>query len=157
MKSSQRLEQAIQKLYVAFQNDTLHPECCKSCAVGTICDTVDAWKYLTNTHGSVLLNYVGKVHQRLGRKMNGYSPIELLQIEAVFLEGCGYSVPLVRNSKRPENPTDKEVLFNGLCAVVTFLCELDGVDNVLDYSKLFDIKNNKPNYLVTFVSLKTNI
>lgn len=152
MKSSQRLEQAIQKLYSAFHTDALHPECCKSCAVGTICDTSESWKYLTDTHGSVVLNYVGNVHQHFGRKMNGYSPKELLQIEAVFLEGCGYSVPLVRNSKRPENPTDKDVLFNGLSATVAFLCELDDIANVMDYSKLFEFENNKPKHSVTFAS-----
>ena len=139
-----RLEQAIKKLYTAFHNDTLHPECCKSCAVGNILDNTDSWRHLSDTHGSVVLNYVGRVNEGFGRRINGYTPSELLQIEAVFLQGCGYGLPLVRKSVRPKDPTSKEVLFNGLCAAITFLCALDGVDNVMDYSKLFEFEDNQP-------------
>jgi len=146
MTTPYRLDQAIKKLYTAFHNDTLHPECCKSCAVGNICDNTDSWKYLSDTHGSLILNYVGRVNEGFGRKINGYSPSELLQIEAVFLQGCGYSLPLKRKSARPKDPTSKEILFNGLCAVITYLCALDGVDNVLDYSKLFEFENDEPVY-----------
>lgn len=150
MTTPYRLEQAINKLYTAFHNDTLHPECCKSCAVGNICDNTDSWKYLSDTHGSVILNYVGRVNEGFGRKINGYIPSELLQIEAVFLQGCGYSLPLKRQSVRPKDPTSKEVLFNGLCAVITYLCALDRVDNVMDYSKLFEFENDEPVH--TFVT-----
>jgi hypothetical protein len=114
--------------------------------VGNICDNTDSWKYLSDTHGSLILNYVGRVNEGFGRKINGYSPSELLQIEAVFLQGCGYSLPLKRKSARPKDPTSKEILFNGLCAVITYLCALDGVDNVLDYSKLFEFENDEPVY-----------
>ncbi|RZV61482.1 MAG: Na(+)-translocating NADH-quinone reductase subunit F, partial [Flavobacteriaceae bacterium] len=34
--------------------------------------------------------------------------------------------------------TDKDVLFKGLSAVIAYLCELDGVENVMGYSKLFE-------------------
>ncbi|WP_111308579.1 Na(+)-translocating NADH-quinone reductase subunit F [Confluentibacter sediminis] len=146
MKTPVRLEQAIQKLYVAFHNNTLHPECCKQCAVGNILDNREDWKHLTDSHGSIELNYIGKVHEVLGRKFNGYSPLELLKIEAIFLEACGYRLPLHHKNKNPENPTDKDVLFNGLCAVVTFLCGIDNVPNVMDYSKLFEYENDKPKH-----------
>lgn len=138
MKTSHRLESAIQKLYSAFHNDELHPECCQQCAVGNILDHTEAWKHLSNTHGSLELNYVGLVHQNLGRTFGGYSPLELLQIEARFLKGCGYSLPLNRQGIKPKNPKDKNVLFNGLCEVVAFLCDLDGIDDVMDYSQLFE-------------------
>ncbi|MGB3774810.1 MAG: Na(+)-translocating NADH-quinone reductase subunit F [Leeuwenhoekiella sp.] len=146
MKTSGRLEQAITKLYTAFHNDTLHPECCKSCAVGNILDNSDAWRHLSDNHGSLVLNYVGRVNEGFGRRINGYTPSELLKIEAVFLEGCGYNLPLGRKSKRPKDPTSKEVLFNGLNAAVSFLCYLDGIDDVMDYSKLFEFENNQPVY-----------
>jgi hypothetical protein len=146
MKTSHRLNQALQKLYRAFHEGTLHPECCKQCAVGNILDNTDAWKHLTDLHGSVILNYVGLVNQNFGRRFNGYTPLELLQIEAEFLKGCGYTIPLNRNGKKPQTPTAKETLFNGLCKTVGFLCELDGVDNVMDYSKLFEFENNGPKY-----------
>ncbi|AOW19786.1 Na(+)-translocating NADH-quinone reductase subunit F [Urechidicola croceus] len=145
MVLSERLDNAIQKLYVAFHNDTLIPECSKQCAVGNICDNTDSWKHLTDIHGSSQLNYVGLVHQRLGRKFYGYSPIELLKIETIFLKGCGFSIPYNHKTKKPIKTTSKDILFDGLCAVISYLCELDDVDNVMDYSKLFEFENTSKN------------
>ena len=132
-----RLDSAIKKLYAAFHEGRLHPECCTQCAVGTICDNSDAWRHLSDAHGSPHVNYVGLVHQRLGRTINGYTPLELLKIEAVFLAACGYGVPMSRDSVRPVDPSNKDILFKGLCAVVAHLCLLDGVKDVMDYSQLF--------------------
>jgi hypothetical protein len=147
MKTSIRLEQAIKKLYVAFHNNQLNPECCKQCAVGNILDNTDSWKHLSDHHGSLKLNYVGSVHQNLGRKFNGYTPLELLQIEATFLKACLYELPFHHKNKKPKNPTDKDLLFNGLDAVVSLLCELDHIPNIMDYSKLFEFdENEKPKY-----------
>lgn len=81
MKTTPRLESALKKLYTAFHSDKLNPECCKQCAVGNILDQTDSWKHLSDSHGDLKLNYLGKVHQTLGRKFNGYSPFELLMIE----------------------------------------------------------------------------
>lgn len=149
MDNLNRLDRAIKKLYIAFHNNTLHPECNKSCAVGNILDNKDSWKHLSDSHGSLQLNYVGMVNQNFGRKFNGYSPVELLQIEAVFLKGCGYVLPLNGNNPRPKNPTDKEVLFQGLSDTIAFLCGLDGVENVMDYSKLFELKAEKSPYTLS--------
>ncbi|MGC1630470.1 MAG: Na(+)-translocating NADH-quinone reductase subunit F [Gelidibacter sp.] len=146
MKTSYRLEQAIGKLYRAFQNNTLNPECCLQCAVGNILDNKDAWKHLSDQHGSVQLNYVGLVNQNFGRTFNGYSPIELLKIEAIFLKGCGYSIPLNHSGTKPKNPKDKDILFKGFCDTVDFLCALDGVENVMDYSKLFEFEKDRARY-----------
>ena len=151
MHTTSRLENALRKLYTAFHSHTLHPECCQQCAVGNILDNKDAWKHLSDAHGSLQLNYLGLVHQNLGRKFNGYSPIELLQIEAAFLKGCGYSLPLHHRGNKPNCPTDKDVLFNGLCATVALICNLDGVDNVMDYSKLFEFENDQPRYTLSEV------
>lgn len=137
MKSTKRLDLAIEKLYTAFQNNSLHPECCKQCAVGNILDNNDSWKHLSDQHGSLNLNYVGLVNQNFGKKFNGYAPIELLQIEAQFLKACGYQLPLHYKNKRPKNSTDKDVLFLGLSAVVKFLCRLDELPDVMDCSELF--------------------
>lgn len=146
MKTSYRLEKAIEKLYLAFHNNELHPECCKSCAVGNILDRTDAWKHLSDVHGSTQLNYLGKVHQNLGRRFNGYTPYELLQIEATFLTACDYELPLQRDRHKPSNPQDKNLLFNGLCEVIKLLCQFDGVPNIMDYTKLFETENDKPKY-----------
>lgn len=146
MNIPKRLEQALIKLYNAFHNDALHPECCSACAVGNILDNHDSWKHLSDEHGSTTLSYVGRVHQRLGRKFNGYTPLELLQIEKVFLEACGFTVPLCHYNPKPQHPTDKETLFNGLSATVALLCELDNIPNVMDYSKIFEYEEDSPVY-----------
>lgn len=138
MATSKRFDQAIDKLYRAFHADELNPMCCKQCAVGNICDNTDAWRMLTDTHGSTRLNYIGMVNETFGRSINGYLPSELLQIEAVFLKACGYSLPFSHRSKRPLAPTSKETLFDGLSAVVDFLCQLEGIPNVMDCEKLFN-------------------
>ena len=146
MKTTPRLESALRKLYTAFHNNTLNPECCKQCAVGNILNHTDSWKHLSDSHGALELNYVGKVHQTLGRKFNGYSPLELLKIENIFLNTCGYQLPLHYKNEKPQNPTDKAVLFNGLCAVISFLCELDNIKNVMDYKRLFEFEDERPKY-----------
>ncbi|WP_452223280.1 Na(+)-translocating NADH-quinone reductase subunit F [Lacinutrix chionoecetis] len=146
MKLPQRLELALSKLYSAFHNNELHPERCTQCAVGNICDNNESWQHLTDYHGSVKLNYVGLVNQNFNRRINGYTPLELLQIEAHFLKGCGYVLPLDGKNKKPENPKDKSVLFNGLTKAVEFLCQLDNIPDVMNYSKLFEFENDKPKY-----------
>ena len=136
MKTFTRFEKAIQKLYTAFHNNTLNPECCKQCAVGNILDHTDSWKHLSDQHGSLHLNYVGLVNHKFGKRFNGYDPLELLQIEADFLKGCGYSLPLHHNGIRPDDAADKEVLFNGLSEAIKTLCHLDRIPNVMDYTAL---------------------
>jgi hypothetical protein len=152
MKTPKRLEFALIKLYNAYHNNRLNPEDCTACAVGNILDNHDSWKHLSNEHGSLQLNYVGKVHQNLGRKFNGYTPEELLKIEKVFLEACGFKTPLCHYNPKPINPLSKDNLFNGLSSVVDLLCELEKIDNVMDYSKLFEQENGQPVYhLQTFL------
>lgn len=152
MATSERFENAIAKLYNAFHTNQLNPECCNHCAVGNICDNTDTWKNLTDAHGSTKLNYVGIVNENFGRRFNGYKPSELLQIEAAFLTGCGYSLPLNQNSKKPTDTDCKNMLFDGLCAVVTFLCHLEEIPDIMDCEGLFDFdpsaKTTRPEELV---------
>ena len=146
MKTTKRLEHALIKLYNAYHNNRLNPEDCTACAVGNILDNFDSWKHLSDKHGSLQLSYLGKVHQNLGRKFNGYTPQELLQIEKTFLESCGFTTPLCHYNQKPINPSSNEVLFKGLCAVVALLCQLDGIHNVMDYSKIFEQEKGVPVY-----------
>ena len=132
-----RLERALSKLYAAFIDGSLHPGCCTACAVGTICDNKDMWKHMTDAHGSLVLNYVGKVNETFGKRFYGYLPSELLQIEGVFLRACGYELPLNRSSIKPENPQSDAVMFNGMRAVIHYLCDLDGVQDVMDIQEQF--------------------
>ena len=143
METTNRFNLAVQKLYKAYHNNTLNPECCNNCAVGNILNNTDSWKHLSDLHGSLQLNYLGLVHQNLGRRFYGYSPLELLQIEALFLEGCGYEIPLKYKNDKVKNTTNKEALFNGLETVITFLCELDGVPNIMDYNNVFNFNKGK--------------
>ena len=153
MKTTKRLEQALIKLYNAYHNNTLNPEDCSACAVGNILDNHDSWKHLSDHHGSLQLSYVGRVHQNLGRKFNGYTPQEILKIEKVFLDACGFQTPLCHYNPKPKNPTSNEVLFTGLSAVVGVLCALDNIPNVMDFSKLFEQENGEPVYHVeTFIN-----
>ena len=142
MKTTKRLDAAMEKLCTAFHNNTLNAECCINCAAGNICNNTDSWKHFSDDHGSLQLNYVGLVHENLGRRFQGYKPSELLQIEMEFLRGCGYSIPLNYKSRRPKNPASKETVFNGLTAVITYLCVLDNVKSVMDYAPLFTNAQN---------------
>ncbi len=156
MTISRRMEQAIQKLYTAFHSGHLNPDCCILCAVGNICDSRDYWKHFTDLHGSVKLNYVGTINEAFGKKFNGYSPLELLKIEAQFLVGCGYSLPIDRRGKNSKVAVTKEILFQGLSKVVSFLCELDGVPDMMDCSQLFDfeLEEDKENMNCSNVMVK---
>lgn len=138
-----RLEQSILKLYTAFYNQELIPESCTHCAVGNICNNTDVWSHFTDLHGSVRLNYVGMVHERLGRKHHGYSPLELLQIEATFLKACGFSLPLKGHYHKPRNLND-DILFSALEETIAYLCKLDNVTNIFDYSKAIREQISKP-------------
>ena len=152
MKTTKRLEAALIKLYNAYHANKLNPEDCTACAVGNILDNHDNWRHLSNQHGSLQLSYVGNVHQNLGRKFNGYTPQEILQIEKVFLDSCGFKTPLCHYNPKPKNPTSQEVLFDGLCNVVELLCNLDGIPYIRDYSKLFEQEDGEPVYhLETFL------
>ncbi len=153
MKTTKRLDEAVEKLYIAFHENTLNPECCNHCAVGNICNNTDSWKYLSDGHGSLQLNYVGLVHENLGRRFQGYRPSELLQIEVEFLKGCGFSIPLNHKGRRPKNPTSKETLFNGLTAAIAYLCVLDNVKNGMDLTPLFQRADNNYSKL-TMASLE---
>ncbi|MFK7833061.1 MAG: hypothetical protein AB8B52_07285 [Winogradskyella sp.] len=88
------------------------------------------------------MNYLGLLHQNLGKRFNGYTPIELLKIEHAFLKGCGYKFTSSHRLHRP-HVIDSNILFNGLCEVVSQLCSIDGIANVMDCSVLFEFENSK--------------
>ena len=78
------------------------------------------------------------------------------KIEKIFLEACGFKTPLCHYNQKPRNPRDKELLFNGLTAVISYLCKLDSVPNVMDYSKLFEYENNEPIYHLETILKSSN-
>lgn len=145
MRYTQRFENAIAKLYSAFTCGKLNPECCIQCAAGNIVDNKDYWKHFSDTHGSLKLNYVGNVHEFLGRRINGYLPSEILKTEYIFLQACGYGLPFSARSIKPKLPHSQDTLFNGLCAVITYLGALDGIENVMEVTGVFEkvLENRK--------------
>jgi hypothetical protein len=143
MKTSTRFDQAVQKLYEAFHQNRLNPDACTQCAVGNILDNKPFWRHFSDDHGSLNLNYVGLVHQNLGRTFNGYSPLELLKIENSFLNACGYKLPFSKHKNSKKHHPTKDQLFDGLAAVVDTLCKIDGIPNMMDCTTLFDYKQSE--------------
>lgn len=131
------MDMAIQKLYAAFHDGELKPNCCLKCAVGNICNNRDFWRHFTDVHGSLVLNYTGQVNEAFGRKFYGYSPSELIKIEYEFLQGCGYLMPIDKPGMM-KRTHGKDELFIGLSKVIALLCELDGIPNVMDCSAIFN-------------------
>ena len=152
MKMTPRLVRAIGKLYEAFHNHTLQPESPCHCAVGNILDQWEAWRHCTDLHGSGQLNYVGKVNEAFGKRFNGYRPSELLQLEKVFLTSCGYELPIRGWNARPKHPLNQDILFGALCETVAYLCQLDGVADVMDYGALFDYQPSQTSHKPSIVS-----
>lgn len=142
MKLPIRLENAITKLYNAFHNGTLNAFDCKACAVGNICDNTDEWAEHTgnavtlDTHNNVRTVYA-EPNTRIKYFYNGYNQDELYEIESRFLN-------IWIGQQHLDN--NKNIQFKGVCAVVEYLCKLDNIPNVMDYTKLFETENDKPKY-----------
>ena len=62
---------------------------------------------------------------------------ELLAIEQAFLSGCGYTLPINGRNPKPQDPMNKDLQFKGLEAVISKLCELDGIRDIMDCEELF--------------------
>lgn len=136
MQTPSRFDKALNALYEGFYNGQLHPEDACRCAVGTICGGWSSWRYFSDQHGSLQLNYVGRTHQVLRRRYKGYLPSELLSIEAAFLKGCGYDLPLDSKRKRPGSPADLDLIYSGLLAAIAELCRLEGKTDLLPTQKI---------------------
>ena len=141
MKTTKRFDKAVTKLYTAFHEGTLNAFRCQACAVGNIvghgnwfgfsgCGLEDG-KFNKNTSNH--FEYPNDSY---------YSPKELREIEYLFLNAWNGDCKL--------NGYDKERQFKGLSAVVEYLCELDRIPNVMDYTCLFEVEDNKPKYELQF-------
>lgn len=126
MKTTKRFDNAIKKLYTAFHEGTLNMYYCSKCAVGNILGH-HMW------HGKSVKAYL-LFNKRCADEIivesndSGYSAEELARIEYVFILA----------HEKLHNDKDKNYQFKGLCAVIEYLCELDGIPNVTDYTKLFE-------------------
>ncbi len=141
MKTTERFDRALTKLYTAFHEGTLNAFQCGACAVGNIVGH-GYWRGSTFNnlfeHRDDYLK-VCKTKIRLsGINNSGYSDLELTEVEYVFLKAwendkCFYG-------------TKKDTQFKGLCAVVEYLAELDRIPNPMDYTKFFEVEDGKPKY-----------
>jgi hypothetical protein len=144
MKTTKRFEDAVTKLYTAFHKGELDAMDCKHCAVGNMCDNNSNWINLEK--------FGFGVESRICNQFNnstGYSKKELATIEYMFIYG-GSSLKFDNTISKYEvsegyktKQEQKELQFKGLCAVVEYLCELDNIPNVMEFTSLFDTENNK--------------
>ena len=123
-----RTENAITNLYTAFHNDELDSYNCSHCAVGSMCDNDNDWAEIRD-HAFAAMNLNVSVKAIKTIEKTGYTPFEIYEIEKIFIT----EVPF-------ELRQNKEAQFKGLCAVIEYLCELDGVDNVMEIQSLFEYK-----------------
>ena len=133
MKTTKRFDSAVVKLYNAFHNGELNAMDCKMCAVGNMCDNNGDWDYLgvffSNDKRPSKFN-----DAKLLISSTGYSVEEVMNIEDIFIRDCNYTEGTI------------EQHLKGLCSVVEYLCELDNIPNVMEFTKLFETENNKPKY-----------
>lgn len=131
MKTTKRFDNAVTKLYNAFHNGELNWSDCRKCVIGVLCNGDRRWHQVLNSGNVYLKNYTGELKQLIDR--TGYNTSDLAKIEQLFLTyatGVGQT----------------EDNYKGLCAVVEYLCELDNIPNVMDYTKLFETENYRPKY-----------
>lgn len=132
-----RFTEAVTKLYNAFHNDQLSYGSCSRCVVGNIVGS-NAWTSVISCGNTNLndfefaynlkLRHEDKKRFKLGLieiSNTGYSPEELYKIEVIFWEAI-------------EEIEDKETQFIGLYNIIKYLCELDNIPNIIDYTSLFE-------------------
>ena len=139
--STERFEKAVTKLYKAFHEGNLTYADCSKCAVGNIVGSGGWFGGLVNNlrhgepinYGRAELFYPGVTSLI---KQAGYSLHNLLVVENLFAWG----IRDFNNETSKWHAIDntKETQFKGLCAVVEYLCELDNILNIMDYSSLFE-------------------
>jgi len=136
MKTTKRFEDAVTKLYTAFHNNELNAFDCKHCAVGNICDVKQDWFiHHVNKIKSGIIELTNEESLYSPPRYKDYSEDEIVKIEYVFLSEWA--------KEKSKKGGDKEIQFKGLCAVVEYLCELDNIPNVMDFTSLFYTEDNK--------------
>lgn len=127
---SKRFTEAVTKLYTAFHNKTLNAGNPCACAVGSIVGNGEwrnNFKFCTWD-----LKPVFKNNSTSHKIYSGYTQHELVKVEEIFMISSGFF-----GAKKHDN-------FKGLCAVVEYLCELEGIPNIMDYTSLFETENDAP-------------
>lgn len=136
-----RFEKAVMKLYTAFHEGTLDSGDCAHCAVGNIVGNKTWSNVIGYSHlpDSISEKYFKRlINRQMHKNKNafdvglqeiektGYTPYELMKLESIFMD-------VVVDNKI-------ETQFKGLCEVVKYLAELDGVENPMEIMHLFKNK-----------------
>lgn len=170
MKTTKRFENAVSRLYEAFHAGTLESQSCRACAVGNIVGTqqwISGVDFDNPTEDGfyargLITIQSGLSHAYKAFSKSGYSVEELSEVEYIFMrehdasgitmtfedalydiEKYGYWVAngVDFDSEDEVRQYFREVQFKSLCKVVEYLSELDGIENPMDYSKLFETEN----------------
>lgn len=159
-----RFDNAVSKLIKAFFDETLEKGQCSCCAVGNICDNKSDWKNLFVTLGTSedreQINCIrsgitdtdarffspeelSEIREKAFDtiKQTGYNAYELAKVEKAFEEN---TEAIKIGSDKYENEEGEEIShdeyikdqFNGLCAVIDVLCQLEGINNPDQYKKM---------------------
>lgn len=122
-----RFTDALTKLYNAFHNNTLDAGDCEHCAVGNL---LGHGNWICSSPTQYLrqgLSYTKFKLTMCNENKSGYSLEELKMVEYYFIIG---------HEKHDLENKDRQ--FKGLCKVIEYLCELDGIENVMDFTSLFE-------------------
>jgi len=143
MKTTKRFDKAVIKLYNAFHKGRLNSNHCGACAVGNIVGH-GFWSGGAPSDYIIGVRMVREI--TINDNVSGYNKKELAGIEYRFIMAVHSSGPTYNGKKGRYNEKKKDH-FRGLCAVVEYLCELDNIPNVMDFTKLFEYnKENQPIY-----------
>ena len=134
-----RFENAIRKLIHAFFNDELIATCCRYCPVGNICGgdgwTNIVWSHPDHTHfgGNNLSLQFAIEHNPKALELitkTGYSVRDIVLVENAFMGVVDRLVDL-------GSFTEIEINYQGICAVIDVLCEIEGYDSE-EYKPYFE-------------------
>jgi hypothetical protein len=154
---TKRFKNAVDALMYAFFNETLAKGTCSACAVGTIVawgagekvgkslspvyirDLIsnDLWGMaFSTTDGIQSRDYKMEKEWfvKICIKATGYSADELARIEYVFNTNTEIHYKNYPNHTKQEIMEDQ---YNGLCAVMDVLCEIETIQDAASYKKLF--------------------
>lgn len=136
MKTTKRFDNAVRKLYTAFHENNLSAGLCNKCAVGNMVNGKTDWMGYVDGFKNTMHNQQ-KAYEQV--KSTGYTINEIVDVERIF--ESTYDKFYYQGIE-----TKTESQYKALCAVVEYLCELDNIPNVLDYTKLFETEEGKPKY-----------
>ncbi len=151
LKAPERFENAVTKLYEAYHNGNLQKANCSCCAVGNLLNGYIGW-YEIFCDGRIRIKKESLYKEEIEKiEITGYSWREMAMVEKLFelntiYDHFKHGVGRVYLSDEYVNITPeqyKQDQFKGLEAVVIYLCKLDNLPNIMDYTSLFSTETKK--------------